>query len=717
MIDLKPLLSPRSVAVIGASPDVGSLRGRIVRVLNCHDFNGKIYPVSRSHKNIFGEPAFSSILDVPETVELAVLIIPAEYVLRTLEDCNKAGVKAALILSSGFAEDSSSAGNDLQAQLSEFANKSGMIISGPNSEGFVNTKNKLCPTFSPTVDGENIDLTPSWEAKARVAAIAQSGGMGFAFFDRARPKYLPFSYIITTGNEACIESLDYVEYLIEKNEADVFLLFMEDVKTPSKLLRVAKKALVAGKPIILTKIGRSDAGARAAASHTASLAGSYTAYKTVFDEYGIIEGEDIEEMVDIASGFIYFGDRLPEGKRVGIFTASGGGGGWMADSCGVHGLDVPILDAKTRKEIDQYLPSYGTSQNPVDGTAGVVREVGYANISRMIASADNVDTVITIASTRVPHKLVEEENLLAELSKETKKPVMIWSYTLPHDESSRTLAASGLPLFTNVRNCTRTISLMQQYKEKKKNYLNGKIKATADLDGRSNLEEAIRKESLNITEFRSMELLNQYGISVNRGILAKDAGSVVTAAKKLGGPVALKIQSAEIPHKSSVGGVKLNLIGEQEIINGFNAIIKNIATNSPKAKMDGVLVQKMVEPGLEIILGITNKDGFGPILMVGFGGTSVETSGDVAFALCPVTPERCESLLEQLKGNVLLDKNKYDLRALFSLMTNLSNFAMSVQKLISEIDLNPVIMHSAGNGISVVDALMVKFDKSMENRS
>ena len=247
--------------------------------------------------------------------------------------------------------------------------------------------------------------------------------------------------------------------------------------------------------------------------------------------------------------------------------------------------------------------------------------------------------------------------------------------------------------------------------------MNGKIKATANLDGRSNLEEAIRKESLNITEFRSMELLNHYGISVNQGILAKDAGSVITAAKKLSGPVALKIQSAEIPHKSAAGGVKLNLIDEQEIINGFNTIIKNIETNSPKAKMDGVLVQKMVEPGLEIILGITNKDGFGPILMVGFGGTSVETSGDVAFALCPVTPERCENLLGKLRGNVLLDKDKYDLRALFSLMTNLSNFAMSVQNLISEIDLNPVILHSAGNGISVVDALMVKFDKSMENRS
>ena len=715
MIDLKPLLSPKSVAVIGASPDVGSLRGRIVRVLNCHDFNGKIYPVSRSHKDIFGEPAFSSILDVPEIVELAVLIIPAEYVLQTLEDCHKAGVKAALILSSGFAEDSTSAGNDLQVQLSAFADRTEMLISGPNSEGFVNTENKLCPTFSPTVDGEGISLSPPWTAKGRVAAIAQSGGMGFAFFDRARPKHLPFSYIITSGNEACIESLDYVEYLIDTDEADVFLLFMEDVKTPSKLVRVAKKALVTGKPIIVTKIGRSDAGARAAASHTASLAGSYTAYKTVFDEYGIIEGEDIEEMVDIASGFIYFGDRLPEGNRVGIFTASGGGGGWMADSCGAHGLDVPILDPKTRKEIDQYLPSYGTSQNPVDGTAGVVREVGYANISRMIASANNVDTVITIASTRVPHKIVEEETLLTELSRETQKPVMIWSYTLPHDESSKTLAAAGLPLFTNVRNCTRTISLMQQYREKQKSLLKDRVQTENKLGNSSALEEEIKRQATNITEFHSMEILHQYDIPVNPGILVNDTESVVKAAESLDCPVALKIQSADIPHKSSAGGVALNLTGNDEVTTSFNTIIQNIKNNNPKASIDGILVQKMVEPGLEVILGITNKDGFGPILMVGFGGTSVETSGDVAFALCPVTPKKCENLLGALKGSILLDKKRYDLPALVRLMTTLSSFAISVQHLISEIDLNPVILHSPGNGISVVDALMVKFDETSKS--
>ena len=384
----------------------------------------------------------------------------------------------------------------------------------------------------------------------------------------------------------------------------------------------------------------------------------------------------------------------------------------MADSCGAHGLDVPILDPKTRKEIDKYLPSYGTSQNPVDGTAGVVREVGYANISRMIASANNVDTVITIASTKVPHKIVEEETLLTELARETQKPVMIWSYTLPHDASSKTFAAAGLPLFTNVRNCTRTISLMNQYKEKQKSLSKDEAQSKNKLGDISNLEEQIRRQSTNITEFHSMELLHQCGISVNRGILVNDIESVIKAAESLDCPVALKIQSSDIPHKSSAGGVALNLTSKDEIVSGFDNIIQNIKNNLPTAAIDGVLVQRMVEPGLEVILGITNKDGFGPILMVGFGGTSVEASGDVAFALCPITPTKCEYLLGALKASTLLDKKRYDIPALLKLMATLSSFAISVQHLISEIDLNPVILHSPGSGISVVDALMVKSDKT-----
>ena len=424
MTNLSPFLSPKSVAIIGASPDITSLRGRIMKVLLCHDFKGKVYPVSRSNTEIMGLKAYPSIGEVPETIDLAVLIIPAIYVSSTLEECAKYGVKSALILSSGFAEDSSEAGDALQKQLHDISDRTGMIISGPNSEGYANMTLNLCPTFSPAVEGDDMALLPSWKTDRKVAVIAQSGGMGFSFYDRARPKNLPFSYVITTGNEACLETLDIVDYLIDSNEADVFIIFMEDVKTPSKLALVAEKALLAGKPIIITKIGHSDAGVRAAASHTASLAGSYEVYKSIFERYGIIEGSDIEEMVDIAAGFIYFGDRPPAGRRVGIFTASGGGGGWMADSCVASGLEVPILDPKTRANIDQYLPSYGTSQNPVDGTAGVINQIGYARISEMIAESPNVDTVVTIASTRVPHKLVAEQEKLLEVAQLTKKPIM-----------------------------------------------------------------------------------------------------------------------------------------------------------------------------------------------------------------------------------------------------------------------------------------------------
>lgn len=717
MIDLSSLLSPKSLAVIGASPDEGSLRGRIMRVLLCHDFKGKIYPVSRSNKEIMGKKAYASIRDIPGPVDLAVLIIPAEYVLNTLKECSDSNVKAALILSSGFAEDSTEEGDNLQKQLSDFAASTGMIISGPNSEGFANTAAKLCPTFSPTVDGDDIELTPIWNHKRRVAVIAQSGGMGFAFFDRARPKYLPFSHVITTGNEACLESLDILEYLINQDEADVFLMFMEDVKTPSKLIRVAEKALIAGKPIIVTKIGQSDAGTRAAASHTASLAGSYAAYRTIFERYGIIEGADIEEMVDIAAGFVYFGDRLPVGRRVGIFTASGGGGGWMADSCAANQLQVPILDPKARQKIDKYLPTYGTSQNPVDGTAGIVREVGYANISRMIASADNIDTVVTIASTRVPHKLAEEQKLLSELSKKTVKPIMLWSYTIPHSDSARILASSGLPLFSDIRNCTRTIAVMCDYRALRESYISQKNSLGAPTIFSSELLDTIESSPMTITEHRSMQILKLSGIESNQGILAQNIDEALEAAAQICEPVALKIQSPDLPHKSSVGGVILNVKGSKETCDAYTKIRSTIDQTHPNARIEGILVQAMSEPGLEMIVGITNKDGFGPIIMLGFGGITVEENRDVAFGIAPIDTEQCQSLIKSLRGSVLLNDVNYDLSSLKNFIVSLSNFAVSASDYIQEIDLNPILVHPPGQGVSVVDALMIRTDGALKTKA
>ena len=667
-----------------------------------------MFPISRSHPEIMGLKAFPTISDVPEQVDLAVLIIPAIYVADTLEDCAKHGVKSALILSSGFAEDSSEDGDLLQKKLLDISKRTNMVISGPNSEGYANMALKLCPTFSPAVDGENIELMPSWPAKKRIAVIAQSGGMGFSFYDRGRPKNLPFSYVITTGNEACLESLDIVEYLIDSDEADIFLMFMEDVKTPSKLSYVAEKALSVGKPIIVTKIGHSDAGIRAAASHTASLAGSYQIYKSIFERYGIIEGSDIEEIVDIAAGFVYFGDRPPSGKRVGIFTASGGGGGWMADSCASNGLEVPILDNTTRANIDQYLPSYGTSQNPVDGTAGVINQIGYARISEMIAEASNVDTVVTIASTRVSHKLVSEKEKLLEVSRTTNKPIMFWSYTLPHQESAQVLAETGFPLFTDLRNCTKTIATMHDYTVYRDKFLEKRNVLSNDRQYPDELINLIKNAPENIVEYKAMSILFEAGIKTQKSILVQSEDEAILATKTIGKAVALKVQSPDIPHKSQAGGVVLNIDSHTDVGQQFKSMQSTISQNFPKAIIDGFLIQEMSEPGLEIILGINNREGFGPILMVGFGGIHVEKTRDVAFAPVPLGEDDCNQLLKKLKGSVLLDADKYDVPALIDLMTSLSNFAESTSDYIGEIDLNPVLVHSKGQGVTVIDALMFK---------
>ena len=707
MPDLSALLSPAAVAVIGASPDPHILRGRIMAVMGCHDIDIPIYPISRSHGEIMGRKAYLSIADTPTRPDLAILIIPAAHIPGALEECATVGVKAALILASGFAEDHSAGGSDLQQQVLDIAARTGMLISGPNSEGFATMATKLCATFSPAVEGDDMALTPAWSDAGRIAVVAQSGGMGFAFYDRGRPRDMRFSHVVTTGNEACLEGLDVVDHLIEADEADVFLMFMEDVKTPAKLALVAEKALRAGKPMIVTKIGRSEAGIRAAASHTASLAGSYQTYQAIFERYGVIEGNDTEEMVDIASAFSHYGDRLPAGNRVGIFTGSGGAGGWMADSCAADGLDVPMLDPATRADIDQHLPSYGTSQNPVDGTAGVIRELGYAKMSAMIAASDQVDAVISITSARNPATLQREPKALAELGSATTKPILMWSYTLPHPDVVTLLAKAGLPLFTNMRHCTRALAAMTTYRQVRERFLARPMtpdKAAPDARLAADLTTAPEA----IAEHQAMQLLAQGGIKAVSGILVTTGDEAAKAAAQISGPVALKIQSPDLPHKSAAGGVALAITGANAARQAFETIQTRVTANAPDARILGTLVQPMARPGLEMILGISNSSGFGPMLMAGFGGTAVEASRDVAFAPVPLDRQDARVLLGKLRGAAMLNALGQDIDALLDLMEKLSGFAAATAEQVAEVDLNPVLVHRPGDGISIVDALIIK---------
>lgn len=714
MPDIHALLWPRHVALIGASADLESLRGRIMHTMAGHPFQGQIYPVTRSHTEVMGRKAFASIQDLPEAPQLAVLIIPAQYIPQELERCGRAGVKAAVILSSGFAEASDGGGPLLQADVRRIAERYGMAVIGPNAEGFANIAAALCPTFSPALEPSEQALSSTRPEQGQVTVLAQSGGIGFSFFDHGRAKDLAFRYIVTTGNEACLETMDIAEYALDEGKTAALIVLLEDVKNPHTLRRVAEKALRAGVPIITAKIGRSEAGVRAAASHTAALAGSYAAYRAMFDRYGLIEGHDIDEMIDLANAMMAWRGRLPAGRRVGICTASGGGGGWMADACAAAGLEVPILDADTRDRIDRHLPAYGTSQNPVDATAQAVHKIGYAGLARLVMDAAGIDGLIIVITARSSKNLAKQQAELARLAREATKPILLWSYTLPAPQSSKILSEAGYPLSTDIRNCARAFAAMADYRALRTAFLKPiEIASAPPTPARAAARAGLAAADRVLCEWEARPVLAAYGIgTLPSARLVDSVAAATAAAAAIGGPVALKIQSPDIPHKTEADGVRLNLANPEQVGPAYTCLIAAAKMHAPTARVRGVLVQAMAPPGLEMILGVKRDATFGPLLLVGLGGVNVERFKDVVLAPVPLTVDAARGLLQRLQGANFLKAYRgsppCDVDALVDAMVRLAALGHDFADEIAEIDLNPVVVHAQGEGLSVVDALLVK---------
>jgi acetate---CoA ligase (ADP-forming) len=711
MPDLAALLAPKTVAVVGATSDLESLRGRTLKVMLGHRYAGRIHPVSRSHDTVQGLKAYRSVAEIPERVDLAVLIIPAEFVPDELERCARAGVKAALILASGFAEARGGEGAALQRRVQEIARHYDLAVCGPNAEGFANMAAALCPTFSPAVDALEGPLVPEWRTSGHVAVIGQSGGISFSLYDRGRAKQIPFSYVVTTGNEACLESFDVVEHLLGEERTDVFLMFLENVKDPRTFTRAAEKALRAGKPIIVYKVGQSEAGRRATASHTAALAGEYETYRAMFRRYGLIEAGDSEEMVDLAAGFSVYRDRLPAGKRIGICTPSGGGGAWAADACAAMGLEVPELDAATRAKIDAHIPSYGTSQNPVDCTAQAFRKLGVSALASLLSSSESIDTVFVVTTARSVEGYERDRENLFRVAREARKPILLWSYTNPAPASARLLSEAGYPLYTNPRNCARVAAEMANYRAFRERMLRPSEVRSANEFPKKKVQDRLASAGPVLCEYEAAALLADYGVPFPKSLLVSDADAAVAAAAKLTGPVALKLQSPDILHKTEAGGVALGLEGGDAVRESFQSILQKTRHAKPGADIRGILVQAMAPKGVEMILGVNRDDVFGPMLMVGLGGIHVEVLKDVALAPVPLSADQARELLDRLKGRAILNGVRgappSDIEALVDLMVKLAAFAADHAERLSEIDLNPVIVHPKGQGVSVVDALIV----------
>jgi len=697
---LDSFFAPKSIALIGASRDHEKIPGRLLAMLRKNGYPGKLYPINPNYDEIDGLTCFKSIAEIGAPVDLAVIVIPARAVLAALEQCAAVGVKNAVIISSGFAEEGGDSAA-MQDAIAALARRTGMRISGPNAEGFYSQVQKVAATFSPTVDikPDAPDLVAS---QRRIGIVAQSGGIGFAIYHRAKALGVALSYVVSAGNESDLGAGEFLDYMVQDASTDVILLFIEGIRDVDKFMAAAKRAAELRKPVIVTKVGRSGAGERAAASHTASMAGWSAAYDAVFAKYGFIVSNDLDEAVTIAA--VLTTSPLPKGDRVAVLTVSGGAGIWGADTVSMQGLRVPELSTAVQGQIKQWMPSYGAAGNPVDVTAQGVSSGGLQKSIELFDSSDEVDATLVVLSlsseTRMPFKEAELKPVIAA----QRKPVVFYSYTLPSLFARRELARSGVVVLSGLTHVGVAMRRLADYAK----FRLAPVVDSAALPAR---DLSAHLKSRTLSEFDSKSLLRAAGIALQEEVLVTERDGLDAAIAQAGFPLVMKIQSPDIPHKSEVGGVRVNIRSKGEAFTAYRDMLESVQAHRPQAAIQGVLVGPMAKKGVEIIVGTMIDKTLGPMVMVGLGGITTELFKDVVYRPAPVSAAEASAMLETLKAVPLLQgfrgAPKADVAALSQLISEISLLAARHAGEIAEIEVNPVLVHPEGQGVTIVDALVV----------
>jgi acyl-CoA synthetase (NDP forming) len=698
---LDSFFAPDSIALIGASRDLEKIPGRLLSMLRKNQYPGKLYPINPNYGDIDGLKCYPTIAAVGAPIDLAVVIIPARAVLGALEQCAAVGVKNAVIISSGFAEEGGDSAA-MQDAIVALAKKTGMRISGPNAEGFYSQVQRVAATFSPTVDVKPNE-PPLVASQRRIGIVAQSGGIGFAIYHRAKALGVALSYVVSAGNESDLGAGEFLEYMVQDASTDVILLFIEGIRDVDKFLAAARRAAEIGKPVIVTKVGRSGAGERAAASHTASMAGWSAAYDAVFAKYGFIVSNDLDEAVAIAA--VLTTNPLPKGDRVAVLTVSGGAGIWGADTVSLQGLQVPELSAPIQAKIAKWMPSYGSARNPIDLTAQGAHAGGLQKSIDLLIASDEVDAILVVLSlssdTRKPFKQAE----LKPVIDAQHKPIVFYSYTLPSPFARADLAASGVVVLSGL---THAGVAMRQMVARAKFKLAPPVDASA-LPPR---DLSAHLKSATLSEADSKALLREAGIALPDEVLMTEKAGLDAAIARVGFPLVMKIQSPDIPHKSEVGGVRVNIATKGEVFLAYEALLQNARRHRPNAAIQGVLLGPMAKKGVEIIVGTLQDATFGPMIMVGLGGITTELFRDVIYRPAPVSAAEAAAMLAELKAAPLLQgfrgAAKADVGALAQLIAQVSMLAAAYRDQISEIEINPVLAHPQGQGVTIVDALVVR---------
>jgi acyl-CoA synthetase (NDP forming) len=693
------LFNPRSVAVVGASQDLASISGQPIAHLKAKGYAGRVFPINPRYEDVAGYRCYPDLASLPETPDVAVVAVAASRVPDTMRQMAERGVPFAVILSSGFAE-AGEQGRQAQRELADLARSAGIHAIGPNCQGYMNISDGIHVGF-----GAPYGLT---YRRGAVSLTSQSGAFGNSILMLADAEGIGFRRYVATGNESVTTSLDFFDYLLEDPGTKVVGAYVEGFQDAHRLLPIGRRALRAGKPLLIWKVGNSAAGARAASSHTANLGGEATLYRAAFRQTGITEVNDVGDLADCAKALLP--GRLPKGPRIVIVTMSGGAGIAMADRCTEAGLDIPELAPGTAAALRKVLPGYASVANPLDVTGTLLNDPGMLKATLDLVARDAGIDMLGIALAAASGKLASElAREIVRVSEELHLPVLVaWNA----DEGStgeayRILDDAGIPRYQSPVRCARGAAALWQYARARMRL--AVIDTEAPLVvSRPALLAGLAARRGDLAEHEAKRLLAEYGIPVTRERLASDANAVARAAAEIGFPLALKVQSQDIPHKTEAGGVRIGVPDEEAARKGFDAIIERARAYAPHARIDGVLVQEMVSDGVEMILGVKNDPAFGPAVMVGMGGIFAEVMRDVSFRIAPITLSEAHEMLRELRAFPILEgargRPKADVDALLETLVRLSALALDTKDEIAELDINPLFVLPAG--VKAGDALI-----------
>jgi acyl-CoA synthetase (NDP forming) len=679
--------NPNAIALIGASSSPARIGGRTLASLLKHGFAGRIYPINPSHDVIQGLKAYARIEDVPDPVDLAIISVPAAEVLAALRSSIAKGVRGVVIYSSGFSE----AGGDgvgMQATIRFLARRAGVRVLGPNCLGFMSLPSRTICTFG---QAPNMGLPNG----GGVSIVSQSGAFGTYTYAAGLFRRMPISRWITTGNEADVDFSDCVEWLVRDPETKVIMGYMEGCRDGDSLIRVLENARRAGKPVVILKVGRSAAGASAAQSHTAALAGDDQVYDAVFRRYGVCRAESLEEFFD--AGYAFLHGLAPKGKRAAVITASGGAGVLIADEVSAQGFSLPPVPEDIQRHLKALVPFAGVG-NPIDVTAQVGNDPQlFAQFFSAVAETGLYDAIFCFQGLSGINREPSERllNRWTELrEKFPDLPIFISAMAKP--EVAAALEAKNIPVFDDPSRMVRAAAAMCNRQK-------------ADVMPRPEaVSTSVTWPKLN--EIEAMGFLSRAGIPMAAGAVAKSAEEAVARAREIGFPVVLKILSAEIQHKSDVGGVAVGLTDEAMVRQAYENVMSSTRRHLPHAPIDGVLVVPMVKGGVEAIIGARIDPVFGPMVMVGLGGTMVEVFKDVSFCLAPLSLSEARSTVDRLRSAAILKGARgnpaADREALAEALVQLGNFAATHAGSIKSVEINPLLVKAEGEGVIGLDALI-----------